>query len=158
MLLDWSLKKIFDLICRLLIWEEFHCEPSKFSPPTRISGTGSGEIPLGEWERCWASLEICSSELGIHAGDRVFALINKMLTNNQVNIVGEGYGFCIFQLCCSSCIQTFFFSSSLLGSYYQVHKPYFLVLFRIVGRAAFTGNHQWILSNNYSRDVHPPEV
>lgn len=29
---------------------------------------------------------------------------------------------------------------------------------RIVGRAAFTGNHQWILSNNYAMAVHPPEV
>ncbi|XP_062087129.1 transcription factor LHW-like isoform X2 [Humulus lupulus] len=28
----------------------------------------------------------------------------------------------------------------------------------IVGRAAFTGNHQWILSNSYDKYVHPPEV
>lgn len=28
----------------------------------------------------------------------------------------------------------------------------------LVGRAAFTGNHQWILSNSYIRDAHPPEV
>ncbi|CAK9327927.1 unnamed protein product [Citrullus colocynthis] len=28
----------------------------------------------------------------------------------------------------------------------------------IVGRAAFTGNHQWILSSNYTRDAYPPEV
>ncbi|KAM6595775.1 hypothetical protein CsatA_006299 [Cannabis sativa] len=28
----------------------------------------------------------------------------------------------------------------------------------IVGRAAFTGNHQWILSNGYDKYVHPPEV
>ncbi|KAA8544351.1 hypothetical protein F0562_022381 [Nyssa sinensis] len=28
----------------------------------------------------------------------------------------------------------------------------------IVGRAAFTGNHQWILSENYIRELHPPEV
>lgn len=61
----------------------------------RISGTGSDELPFGEWERCLASSEIYSDH-GIHAGDRVFALINKMLTNNQVNIVGEGYDFSIF--------------------------------------------------------------
>lgn len=35
---------------------------------------------------------------------------------------------------------------------------FFCNYFRIVGRAAFTGNHQWILSNNYSGDAHPPEV
>ncbi|OMO50997.1 hypothetical protein COLO4_37849 [Corchorus olitorius] len=28
----------------------------------------------------------------------------------------------------------------------------------LVGRAAFTGNHQWILANNYIKDTHPPEV
>ncbi|KAK6247455.1 hypothetical protein QUC31_019020 [Theobroma cacao] len=28
----------------------------------------------------------------------------------------------------------------------------------LVGRAAFTGNHQWILANNYITDTHPPEV
>lgn len=28
----------------------------------------------------------------------------------------------------------------------------------LVGRAAFTGNHQWILSENYRREEHPPEV
>ena len=34
----------------------------------------------------------------------------------------------------------------------------FLVLLRIIGRAAFTDNHQWILLNNFSRDAYPPEV
>ncbi|TKY67019.1 Transcription factor LHW [Spatholobus suberectus] len=28
----------------------------------------------------------------------------------------------------------------------------------IVGRAAFTGNYQWILLNNFTRDAYPPEV
>lgn len=28
----------------------------------------------------------------------------------------------------------------------------------ILGRAAFTGNHQWILLNNFIKDVYPPEV
>ncbi|ESW04489.1 hypothetical protein PHAVU_011G098900 [Phaseolus vulgaris] len=28
----------------------------------------------------------------------------------------------------------------------------------IVGRATFTGNYQWILMNNFSRDAYPPEV
>ncbi|KAL0389940.1 UNVERIFIED_CONTAM: Transcription factor LHW [Sesamum calycinum] len=29
---------------------------------------------------------------------------------------------------------------------------------RLVGRVAFTGNHQWILSENYYKEAHPPEV
>ncbi|XP_050232165.1 transcription factor LHW [Mercurialis annua] len=28
----------------------------------------------------------------------------------------------------------------------------------LVGRAAFTGNHNWILAHNYNGDAHPPEV
>ncbi|KAI5667005.1 hypothetical protein M9H77_16858 [Catharanthus roseus] len=28
----------------------------------------------------------------------------------------------------------------------------------LIGRAAFTGNHQWILSENYKREAYPPEV
>uniref|UniRef100_A0A5B6YGT4 Putative transcription factor LHW-like isoform X1 n=1 Tax=Davidia involucrata TaxID=16924 RepID=A0A5B6YGT4_DAVIN len=28
----------------------------------------------------------------------------------------------------------------------------------LVGRVAFTGNHQWIRSENYAREAHPPEV
>ncbi|GMP99132.1 hypothetical protein CsSME_00046737 [Camellia sinensis var. sinensis] len=28
----------------------------------------------------------------------------------------------------------------------------------LVGRAAFTGNHMWILSENYTTETHPPEV
>ncbi|XP_010544333.1 PREDICTED: transcription factor LHW-like isoform X2 [Tarenaya hassleriana] len=28
----------------------------------------------------------------------------------------------------------------------------------LVGRAAFTGHHQWILANSFNRNIHPPEV
>lgn len=34
----------------------------------------------------------------------------------------------------------------------------FFLFSRILGRAAFTGNHQWFLANNHIRDAHPPEV
>lgn len=34
----------------------------------------------------------------------------------------------------------------------------FYLWFRMVGRAAFTGNHQWILSETYTKETHPPEV
>ncbi|TXG73530.1 hypothetical protein EZV62_002109 [Acer yangbiense] len=92
---------------KLLIWEECYYQPTPLS-----------ELPFGEWEGRWGSSEVSSSQHGFHAGDRVQFLINQMMINNQVNLVGEG----------------------------------------IVGRAAFTGNHQWILANNHIRDSHPPEI
>ncbi|KAK9156867.1 hypothetical protein Scep_003441 [Stephania cephalantha] len=54
---------------------------------------------------------------GFQAEDRVSILINKMMINNQVHVLGES----------------------------------------LVGRAAFTGDHQWILQQNM-RDVYLPEV
>lgn len=77
------------LICRLLIWEECHYEPSSCS---------------AELEGNWSS-DIHSLQLGIQAGDRVHFLINKMMMNNHVNVVGEGYA-CFF----SSLILICFFS------------------------------------------------
>ncbi|KAJ4724882.1 transcription factor LHW [Melia azedarach] len=91
---------------KLLIWEECHLESMPLP-----------QIPLGEWEGCWGSSETIS-QLGIQGVQGVQVLINKMMMNNQVNVVGEG----------------------------------------LVGRAAFTGNHQWFLANNHIGDAHPPEV
>lgn len=102
---------------KLLIWEECHYEPASCSVPPSTSGTENLALPFGEWEGHFGS-DVHSSQLGIQAGGRLCSLINKMMVNNQVNIVGEG----------------------------------------IVGRVAFTGNHEWILANNYSKDAHPPEV
>ncbi|KAM7256495.1 hypothetical protein ACFE04_012236 [Oxalis oulophora] len=83
----------------LLIWEECHFKQGP-----------SSESPFSEWEGC--------SQLLAQSGDNVRLLINKMMVNNHVSLVGEG----------------------------------------IIGRAAFTGNHQWIVSDNYIKDAHPPEV
>lgn len=141
--------KEFDLLGRLLIWEECHYEPSKSSLPTHISGAGSTEIPFGEWERLWISSETCSSRLGRQVGDRVATLISKMIINNQFNIVGEGYEFLPSPN--YSALFGCHFLASLIG-------VFFFTVFRMVGRAAFTGNHQWILSNSYTKCVHPPEV
>ncbi|KAL9368259.1 hypothetical protein Peur_039458 [Populus x canadensis] len=102
---------------KLLIWEECHYEPTSCSVPPSTSGTENLALPFGEWEGHFGP-DVHSSQLGIQAGGRLCSLINKMMVNNQVNIVGEG----------------------------------------IVGRVAFTGNHEWILANNYSKDAHPPEV
>ncbi|KDP23204.1 hypothetical protein JCGZ_00320 [Jatropha curcas] len=102
---------------KLLIWEECHFESKLSSLPPRTSGIENPELPFGECEGHQAS-DIHFSQPNVQTGEAVHLLINKMMMNNQVNVVGQG----------------------------------------IVGRAAFTGNHEWILANNYNGDVHPPEV
>ncbi|KAJ7981232.1 Transcription factor LHW [Quillaja saponaria] len=118
---QWSYAVFWKIGCqnpKLLIWEECHYEPSpcSFAPP--ISGTGTSNSPFVGWEGCWVSSESQSSQIGMQVGNRVSSLIDKMMMNNQVNVVGEG----------------------------------------IVGRAAFTGNHQWILLRKCPRDGHPAKV
>ncbi|KAL9371818.1 hypothetical protein Peur_036958 [Populus x canadensis] len=102
---------------KLLIWEECHSESTLCSVSPSTSGTENLVLPFREREGYLGS-EVHSSQFGVHEGDRLRLLINKMMANNQVIIVGEG----------------------------------------IVGRAAFTGSHEWILANNYCKDAHPSEV
>lgn len=130
---------------RLLIWEDWYYEPSPCSAPC-ISGSET----FKEWEGSWDSLEIHSSQLRSQLGDRVHSLINDMMINNQVYVVGEGYDFLAFILF-YLLLQVLFLKLSVWGTV-------FIIFFRIVGRAAFTGHHQWILSKNYNRDAHLSEV
>ncbi|CAN8247057.1 unnamed protein product [Cochlearia groenlandica] len=46
----------------------------------------------------------------------------------------------------------------LLTNRMMLNNRIILVGEGLVGRAAFTGHHQWILANSFNRDVHPPEV
>jgi hypothetical protein len=96
---------------KLLIWEECYYEPV-----TYISGLQNPELGLDEWESCWISTESRTSRVG--AGNNINLLVNKMMMDNHVNILGEG----------------------------------------LVGRAAFTGNHQWVFPENFLREVQTPEV
>jgi len=41
---------------------------------------------------------------------------------------------------------------------FPIQVLFFFPLFSIVGRAAFTGSHQWILLNNFTKDAYPPQV
>ncbi|OAY52128.1 transcription factor LHW [Manihot esculenta] len=102
---------------KLLIWEECYYESKSCSVLPCTSGTGNPELPLGDSEGCWAS-DFNSPQLRVQSGETIHLLMNKMMINNQINIVGQG----------------------------------------MVGRAAFTGNHEWILANNYIGDAYPPEV
>ncbi|KAK3025190.1 hypothetical protein RJ639_044360 [Escallonia herrerae] len=88
---------------------ECYCEPITYSSIPHISDMASTKLVLEEWE-AW--------QLGYQAGDSVQSLVNKMMMDNHVNLVGSG----------------------------------------LVGRVAFTGKHQWIFSQTYTREAHPPEV
>ncbi|XVF47004.1 hypothetical protein PTKIN_Ptkin03bG0074300 [Pterospermum kingtungense] len=116
---QWSYAVFWKIGCqntKLLIWEECYYKPAVSSAPTCISGLQNPELPLVGWEVCWGSET--SVQLGSQPRDTVHFLINKMMMNNRISILGQG----------------------------------------LVGRAAFTGNHQWIIANNYIRDAQPQEV
>ncbi|KAL4578575.1 hypothetical protein LXL04_014700 [Taraxacum kok-saghyz] len=68
------------------------------------------------WEECYYE-PVVYSNVG-HGGNKVHFLVNKMMKDNYIILLGEG----------------------------------------LVGRVAFTRNHQWIISNNKLPGVHPPEV
>ncbi|KAE9616777.1 putative transcription factor bHLH family [Lupinus albus] len=112
----WSYAVFWKIGCnhpKLLIWEDCYYEPLPSHFPPNIVGTSN--LPYQDGEGCWFSSD---SQLGIQEEDKVCSLINKMMVNNSVNVIGEG----------------------------------------IIGRAAFTRNHLWILLNNFTRDACPQEV
>ncbi|XP_022730977.1 transcription factor LHW-like isoform X2 [Durio zibethinus] len=116
---QWSYAVFWKIGCqntKLLIWEECYYEPALSPVLPCITGLQNPELSFGEWEGSWGSET--SSQLGSQPRDKVHLLINKMMINNRINIVGQG----------------------------------------LVGRAAFVGNYQWILANNFITDAHPPEV
>ncbi|XP_073066323.1 transcription factor LHW-like isoform X2 [Primulina eburnea] len=89
----------------LLVWEECYYDLNSY--PTHQDFNAS-----------WGATVASNFQSQYNTGEKVSLLINKMMMDNQVNIVGEG----------------------------------------LVGRVAFTGNHQWILSENFRGEAHPPEV
>nr|GMD61611.1 transcription factor LHW-like [Ipomoea batatas] len=116
----WSYAIFWKIGCqnpKLLIWEECYYEPALYSGIHGIPGSQNPELAFQNWSAYWASRDSCNSQL-LHTGERVQLLVNKMMIENQFNVVGEG----------------------------------------LVGRAAVTGNHQWILSEGYCREAYPIEV
>ncbi|KAL0459997.1 UNVERIFIED_CONTAM: Transcription factor LHW [Sesamum latifolium] len=115
---QWSYAVFWKIGCqnpKLLIWEECYYEPASCSG---LSVNQNQETAFHDHNASWVSAETRSLQSYAQAEDRVHSLVNRMMMNNHVNIVGEG----------------------------------------LVGRVAFTGNHQWILSENYYKEAHPPEV
>ncbi|KAI3450769.1 hypothetical protein Pfo_007434 [Paulownia fortunei] len=118
---QWSYAVFWKIGCqnpKLLIWEECYYEPASYSGLPGLSGNENPETSFHDYNASWVSAETHNLQSNVQAGDKVHLLVNKMMMDNHVNIVGEG----------------------------------------LVGRVAFTGNHQWILSENYYREAHPPEV
>ncbi|GER36517.1 basic helix-loop-helix (bHLH) DNA-bindingsuperfamily protein [Striga asiatica] len=115
---QWSYAVFWKIGCqnpKLLIWEDCYYETASCS---RLAGNLNPENAFHNLSTSWVSTESCDLQSSIQTADKVHFLVNKMMMDNQVNIVGEG----------------------------------------LVGRVAFTGNHQWVLAENYFREAQPPEV
>ncbi|KAL3828618.1 hypothetical protein ACJIZ3_017420 [Penstemon smallii] len=111
---QWSYAVFWKIGCqnpKLLIWEECYYETAS------CSGLNP-ETSFQDYNASWISTETRNLVSSVQTGEKVHFLVNKMMMDNHVNIVGEG----------------------------------------LVGRVAFTGNHQWILSDNYFEEPRPPEV
>lgn len=69
-----------------MIWEECYYEPVIYNTGLpRNSG-------IEEFEN-WNSAEACNSQLGVGAGNELHLLVDKMMMENQVNVLGEGYDY-----------------------------------------------------------------
>ncbi|PIN10642.1 hypothetical protein CDL12_16763 [Handroanthus impetiginosus] len=115
---QWSYAVFWKIGCqnpKLLIWEECFYETALCSG---LPGNENPATSFHDYNASWVSTETHNLQSNVQTREKVQLLVNKMMMDNHVNIVGEG----------------------------------------LVGRVAFTGNHQWILSENYFREVHPPEV
>ncbi|XP_006361093.1 transcription factor LHW-like [Solanum tuberosum] len=118
---QWSYAVFWKIGCqntKILIWEESYYETSTLSNIHGTSGVENPELAFQDWSTGWVSGGVQNSQLQNQAGENLHLLVNKMMMDNQFNLVGEG----------------------------------------LIGRAAVTGNHQWILSEGLSRNAHPPEV
>ncbi|KAH0659577.1 hypothetical protein KY289_028325 [Solanum tuberosum] len=118
---QWSYAVFWKIGCqntKILIWEESYYETSTLSNNHGTSGVENPELAFQDWSTGWVSGGVQNSQLQNQAGENLHLLVNKMMMDNQFNLVGEG----------------------------------------LIGRAAVTGNHQWILSEGLSRNAHPPEV
>lgn len=86
------------LIGRLLIWEESYYEPSTYSGIHGVPMVENPELPFHDWGVCWGPGEVRNPQLMNQAGERVQLLVNKMMMESQINIVGEGYTIWTFSL------------------------------------------------------------
>ncbi|KAK1398637.1 Transcription factor LHW [Heracleum sosnowskyi] len=117
---QWSYAVFWKIGCqnpKLLIWEECYYGPITYSGLPSVPGVENSRFTFHDLQAGLVSPEAYNSP-GFQGDDRVHLLVNNMMLDNHVNVVGEG----------------------------------------LVGRAAFTGNYHWILSQNCTKEFHPPEV
>ncbi|CAN4119157.1 unnamed protein product [Withania somnifera] len=77
---QWSYAVYWKIGCqntKLLIWEESYHEPLTFSG-------------MHDWSVGWGLGEVHNSQVMNQAGERVHLLVNKMMMESQINLVGEG--------------------------------------------------------------------
>lgn len=79
-------------VSRILIWEESYYETSTLSNIHGTSGVENPELAFQDWSTGWAFGGVQNSQLQNQAGENLHLLINKMMMDNQFNLVGEGYG------------------------------------------------------------------
>ncbi|KAF5194630.1 Transcription factor lhw [Thalictrum thalictroides] len=75
----------------LLVWEDFHYEPTHNSSLSSIAGVDSTDLLLKEWEGLWSYHENHFPQYKGQGEDRVSSLLNRMMINNHVHVVGEGW-------------------------------------------------------------------
>ncbi|XP_015058490.1 transcription factor LHW [Solanum pennellii] len=90
---QWSYAVYWKIGCqntKLLIWEESYYEPSTYSGIHGVPMVENPELPFHDWGVCWGPGEVRNPQLMNQAGERVQLLVNKMMVESQINIVGEG--------------------------------------------------------------------
>ncbi|KAL1816438.1 hypothetical protein DCAR_0520833 [Daucus carota subsp. sativus] len=89
---QWSYAVFWKIGCqnpKLLIWEECYYGPVTYSGVPLMPGIEISKCTFHDWHTGLAAPEMYNS-LGFQGGDRVQLLVNKMMLDNHVNIVGEG--------------------------------------------------------------------
>ncbi|GER39590.1 transcription factor-related [Striga asiatica] len=119
---QWSYAVFWKKGCQnpnLLIWEECYYEAaSSFDSLTGFSDKGNLDISFQDYNNSSVQSESLNLRPALPAREKVHILVNKMMADGNVKVVGEG----------------------------------------LVGRVAFTGNYQWILSENYCGETQSLEV
>ncbi|CAA3010832.1 transcription factor LHW isoform X1 [Olea europaea subsp. europaea] len=118
---QWDYAVLWKIGCqnpKLLIWEECYYSPLSCAGLPGISRIGNPKIGYEGYNASWVLTENHILQPSVQAENKLHVLVNQMMTDQHVNIVGEG----------------------------------------LVGRAAFTGNPQWILLDNFTKEPHPGEV
>lgn len=76
---------------RLLIWEECYYAPLPCNGLPGISRIENPKIGYKDYNDSWVSTEDHVLQPRVQAWNKVHVLVNQMMSDKHVNIVGEGY-------------------------------------------------------------------